>query len=100
MHSYDYGDQVVSTATFTTAATGAAVDPTNVYFSFKTPVPNSVITTYHFGVDPEITNTAVGVYSVTLNITEVGDWHYRWYSTGTGRAAAEGAFNVKSSEFD
>lgn len=97
-HSYDIGDQVICQAVFTTAATGAAIDPTAVFFQFKT--PSRVITTYQHGVGVEIQRLATGQYTVTINITEAGVWYYRWYSTGTGMAAGENVFNAKSSEFD
>ena len=97
-HSYDIGDQVVCTAVFTNAATGALVDPTDVYFKIKTPL--GVITAYHYGVGPEITNPSTGTYQIGVTITEHGIWYYRWYSTGTGMAAGENRFDVRNSEFD
>jgi len=96
-HSYYVGNQVICQATFTTAATGAAVDPTAVYFQFKN--PSQVITTYQYGVGVEIQKLSTGIYTVTISIDNDGDWYYRWYSTGTGQAAAETRFNAKDSEF-
>lgn len=96
--SADVGDAVICQGIFTTAATGAAVDPTNVYFQTKT--PSGTITTYTYGVDPEVQRLAVGQYTATVSATADGDWYCRWYSTGTGQAAEEIKFNVKSSEFD
>ena len=98
-HSYDIGDQVVCTAVFTNATTGAVVDPTAVYFQIKNPV-TSAITTYQYGVDPEVLNPTTGTYTIAVNVTVHGIWFYRWYSTGTGMAAGEGRFDAKSSEFD
>ena len=98
-HSYDIGDQVVCTAVFTNATTGAAVDPTAVYFQIKNPV-TSAITEYQYGVDPEVLNPTTGTYTIAVNVTVHGIWFYRWYSTGTGMAAGEGRFDAKSSEFD
>ena len=97
-HSYDIGDQAVLTAVFTNATSGAAIDPTAVYVQIKT--PSDVITTYQYGVDPEVTNPSTGTYQISVSITEHGIWYYRWYSTGTGMAAGEGRFDAKSSEFD
>ena len=99
MHSYDVGDQVKCEAAFTNATTGAAVDPTNVYFQIKNP-QTQAITTYTYGVDPEITNPSTGSYAISVNATIHGIWFYRWYSTGTGMAAGENSFSVKDSEFD
>jgi len=97
-HSYDIGDQVVCTAVFTNATTGAAIDPTAVFFRIKT--PSGTITTGQYGGDPEIDNPSVGTYTRPNTVTERGIWYYRWYSTGTGMAAGEGRFDAKNSEFD
>lgn len=99
-HSYYVGNQVICTATFTLVSTGAAVDPTNVFFQVKMPEPPGTITTYQFGVDLEIANPSVGTYTATINITDDGIWYQRWYSTGTGMAAAESRIDAKPSEFD
>ena len=97
-HSYYVGNQVICQAVFTLVSTGALVDPTDVYFQVKE--PGGTITTYHFGVDPEIANPSVGTYTATINITDDGIWYQRWYSTGTGMAAAESRIDAKPSEFD
>jgi len=97
-HSYDIGNQVICQAAFTYADTGVVIDPTNVYFQFKTPA--RVITSYQYSVDPEVARLSEGVYTATVNVTQAGDWFYRWYSTGIGMAAGENRFNAKSSEFD
>lgn len=98
-HSYDIGDQVVCTAVFTDADSGAAIDPTAVYFQIKTPITKT-ITSYQYGVDPEVENPSVGTYTIAIALTEHGIWYYRWYSTGTGMAAGENRFDVRDSEFD
>ena len=97
-HSYYVGNQVICQAVFTLVSTGAVVDPTNVYFQVKNPA--GTITTYHYGVDPEIARLSVGTYTATINITDDGIWYQRWYSTGTGMAAAESRIDAKPSEFD
>lgn len=97
-NSYDIGEQVICQATFTLVSTGAVVDPTNVFFQYK--MPNGTITSWQFGVDPQVANLSTGIYTATVNITAAGIWYYRWYSTGTGMTADEGVFNVVSSEFD
>lgn len=97
-NSYDIGDQVVCQGTFTDGTSGALVDPTNVFFQFKD--PSGAITTYEYGVDPELQKLSTGVYSATVEPDDDGDWYYRFYSTGTGKASGENRFNVKSSEFD
>jgi len=99
MNSYDCGDQVILEGTFTVATTGALIDPTNVFFQYESPTRPVTRVTWQFGVDPEVTNPSTGVYQVTLTTDATGDWYYRFYSTGTGTGAGEGAFNVKSSRF-
>ena len=98
-HSYDIGDQVICTAVFTNATSGALVDPTAVYFQIKNPSTGAV-TEYQYGVDVEVLNPTTGTYTIAINVTVHGIWFYRWYSTGTGMAAGEGRFDAKSSEFD
>lgn len=98
-NSYDIGDQVVLTGVFTNATTGAAIDPTVVYVQTKSPITQT-ITSYQYGVDPEVENPSVGTYTIAIAPTEHGIWYYRWYSTGTGMASGENRFDVKDSEFD
>ena len=98
MNTYDNGDLVKCTGTFTQS--DAAIDPTSVYFKFKTPRPGSTITTYTYGVDVELVRADTGVYYVYVDANQDGEWRYRLYSTGTGQAAAEKAFMVRESAFD
>lgn len=100
-HSYDIGQQVICQGVFTLVSTGALVDPTNVYFQYKT--AEGTITTWQYIADPQVARLSAGTYTATVTITAAGltgPWYYRWYSTGTGMAADEGRFDVVSSEFD
>ncbi len=101
-NSYEVGEQVICQGVFTLVSTGALVDPTNVFFQYMVPTGSATgtITTWQFGVDPEVAQLSTGVYTATINITRAGLWYYRWYTTGTGMAATENVFNVVSSEFD
>lgn len=96
MNTYDVGDQIRITATFTDID-GAAVDPATLQFKFKT--PGSAITTYVYGVDAQIVKSGVGVYYVDVPIDASGTWSYRFAGTGAGQAAAEGQFDVRQSYF-
>lgn len=92
-NAYDIGDLVRCTGTF--ASSGANVNPAAVMFKAKSPA--GVVTTYTYGVDAALVRDATGVYHVDVSATEAGDWSYRFWSTGTGQAAAEGQFGVRFS---
>ena len=96
MATYDKGDLVRVTGTFTNAA-GTAIDPAVVKFQFITPA--GVTTTYTYGTDAEVVRSATGVYYVDINASQTGTYRYRFYSTGMGQAAAEGNFRVDTSSF-
>lgn len=90
--TYDIGDLARLTATFT--MDGAAVDPSTVSLIVK--APDGTLTTKVYGTDAELERTATGVYRMDLTITQAGTYRYRWVSTGTGKAAEEGQFDVRS----
>lgn len=96
MANYDKGDLVRITGTFTDSA-GDATDPAAVYFKFTTPA--GATTSYQYGVDAEIVKSSTGIYYVDVDANASGTWYYRYYSTGTGQAAEEGAFTIDRSNF-
>lgn len=96
MNTYDVGDLVRCTGTFTTAA-GAATDPTVV--GCKVLPPGGTVTTYVYGTDAALVKDSTGVYHVDVSGTVAGYWNYRFYSTGTGQAAGEEAFSIAASAF-
>lgn len=75
---------------------GAAVDPVAVRLLTLDPFLNK--TTYTFGVDPEITNPAVGEYTATLEVTYEGTWYLRWESEAP-RSADEIHFEGRETPF-
>ena len=84
-------------ATFT-EDDGDLVDPTTV--TFKTMSPTRVETTYVYGTDDEMQRLSAGRYSADIVPDESGRWHYRWITTGTGKAIVmEGDFLVQYSVF-
>lgn len=97
MNRYQKGDNVRCLATFTNVSTGAVADPSTVTFSVRS--PSGVITTYTYGTDAEVVKSSTGVYYVMVDANEVGIWHYRFASTGTGKAADEEKFEVEPSVF-
>jgi len=87
-----YRESVVRvTGTFTNAA-GASVDPTVIYFAYKD--PNGVVTTNRYGVDPQPLRSGAGVYTYDIQADISGMYSYKFYSTGTGKAAVEQQFVV------
>jgi len=97
VNEYDKGDQIKIVGTFTNAA-GELVDPTSVFFSYRT--PNGDITVWEYTVDADVVRSSAGIYYVLLDLdSEVGEWYYRWYSTGTGKAAKRHKFIVKPAFF-
>jgi hypothetical protein len=94
--NYDVGDAVRCVAVFRNAA-GVAADPTGVRFSYRK--PDGTIVTKIYGTDAEVVKTSVGNYYVDIDANAAGRWFYRWFSNGTGQAAAEHVFIVNVSHF-
>lgn len=69
---------------------GTIIDPTNIYFSWLS--PNGVTTLYTYGVDSQLVRDGVGIYHVDIPNNLAGTYIYRFYSTGTGQASAQGQF--------
>lgn len=92
--TYDIGDLVRVPAEFTNAA-GTSIDPSVVKLTVKK--PGVAATIYTYGTDPEIVKDAVGEYHADVSVTaHPGFWHCRWWSTGTGQAAEEYKFKVRT----
>ena len=90
-HLYPLGDLITVTGTFKTA-TGAAFDPTSVFFEYKK--PNGSTTILQYGVNAALVNDGVGIYHVDISADIPGIYYYRMYSTGVGQAAKFGQFTV------
>jgi hypothetical protein len=95
LNAYDIGDLVRCTGTF--ASGGTNVNPTAVLFKVKSPA--GVVTTYTYGTDAALVRDATGVYHVDVSADEAGEYVYRFWATGTGQAASEGTFIVRSTLF-
>ena len=91
MASYDLGDVVRQTGTFTNSA-GAAADPTGVTFSYTD--PNGTTTSLVYLTDAALVKDSTGVYHVDITASIEGIYRWRWLSTGTGAASTEGQFSV------
>lgn len=90
MGEYIIGTGVTITETF--MVNGVPTDPTTVTFYLRD--PSDQLTTYVFGVDPEITNPSVGTYQVALVPTIYGHYNYRVEGTGAVAAVCEGDFDI------
>lgn len=79
MNTYDIGDAVVLTATFSVA-------PTTVTLTLR--APDGTEST------PAVSSTG-GTSTATVVTTQAGIYRYRWEGTGAAVAAEEGAFRVR-----
>ena len=95
-NTYDIGDLVRCSVTFTNAA-GTPTDPTAIIGEFQDPSGNE--TSYTHGVDVELVKDDTGDFHFDVVIDESGYWFYRFAGTGTVVAAAECFFIVRASEF-
>jgi hypothetical protein len=96
MDSYAVGNLVRVSVAFADS-TDAAVDPSVVKVQVRTPA--GTISTKTYGTDAAVKRASVGHYYLDVDASSPGEWMYRWYSTGTGQAAAEGVFTVEASVF-
>lgn len=93
-NTYDKGDLVRITGTWTNAAS-AAVDPDVIKASHLDPSGNQTDLTINTG----ITKDSTGVYYFDLGLDEAGTWMYRFYgesSGGTEQGAEENYIHVES----
>lgn len=90
--SYDIGDLVRVTGTFTVG--GTATDPTTI--TLKVMNPAGTTTTYTYALS-QVTKSATGIYYKDVSPDTRGVWMYEWTGTGTCQAVDEGEFWVKDS---
>ncbi len=74
---------------------GVLVDPTALTFEYEQ--PDKTIVTYNYNVGTNIVKTAVGIYTITVALTQAGTWRYRWQSTAPNHGAVEGTLVVNPS---
>jgi hypothetical protein len=84
--TYDLGDMVRVEGIFKDALTGQEMDPDTVNLTVWD--ADGTETVYEYGVDPEIDKDATGEYHSDISASAVGDWYYRWSSSGDGQAGA------------
>ena len=73
------------------------VDPGVVKFQIKD--PTGVVREWVFGSNIEVVQDGLGTYHFDQDADIAGWWHYRIFSTGSGKAAIEGSFRVNRSNF-
>lgn len=96
MNTHDLGDLVRVTGTFSDPDDDTVMDPAVVKLSVKDPSEN--VETFVYGTDVEVVKSSTGVYYLDIDADEAGTWYYRWWSTGTGQAAEENSFEVRTAE--
>lgn len=96
--TYDQGDQVRITGTFTDTG-GTVGDPTTVNFLYDTPTSTAPTiatrTSTSTGAVNGITKLSTGVYHYTVPTTGQGKYEARFTSTGTLAASGESWFSVR-----
>lgn len=90
--TYDIGDTVRLTATYTDTG-GTAANPTTVTFVYEDPSGTATTIT---STSTSVSNPAVGSFFTDLVPDEAGLWEYRSSSTGTIIASEEGYFIVRA----
>lgn len=96
MNGYVLGNLVRVSVTFVNSV-GAAVDPATV--KLQVCPPAGATTTYTYGADAAVVKAATGSYYLDVDANTIGEWSFRWYSIGSGQAAAESGFVVQPSVF-
>lgn len=96
MATYDIGDLVRLTGTFTSAG-GVATDPAG---TITVTVLNSggTAATYTYGVDAVVVKSATGIYYIDYAPAAAGEHYVKWNATtGTAQARVEDYFSVRPS---
>ena len=84
-------------AVFTNSA-GTATDPATVKFAYQAAAIAST-TTLTYAVDAALVKRTTGTFYVDIDTGEsAGEYDWRWFATGTGQAAEQGTFYVRSTE--
>lgn len=89
MNYYDYGDAVLVTAKVYDV-NGVLTDPSTITCKVKDPAGN--VTT------PAVSSGGTGIRTATIDLTQEGEWSYRFESTGP-KGAVEKTIWVRNSAF-
>ena len=96
MNAYHVGQQVRVWAQFVNEDE-RVTDPTVITLKYRDPAGSVTELTYE--ADLTITLLGTGEYYADFIDTAPGTWRYRWETSGTITAAAEGQFHVLRSAF-
>ncbi len=91
MSTYDRGDLVRLTATFTVS--GLPTDPATVSLYLR--APDGTLSTLTYGVDVAIVRASVGVYRYDFSAVAAGQVSYRWAGTSPAQAAEQGSLFIQ-----
>lgn len=101
---YDLGDTVTVFADFSdpnSEPAGEPLDPTAVFLQVLLPAygeDEEELLEYEYGgIDAVIMQIEEGKYKADIDASRPGEFVWRWYSTGIGKAADEGNFRVRKS---
>jgi hypothetical protein len=94
--TYDVGDRVKLSAEIRDLESVGSplIDPDTLVF--KMLEPNATITTYTYGVDPELVRDSVGVFHVEWDVDQAGNHWSRFAASGNVGAAEERGFKVRA----
>jgi hypothetical protein len=95
MDVYDIGDRRKLSVDIADE-NGTAVDPDEVRFLMSE--PDGFVTTYEYGLDPEIVRTGVGSYHLEWDCAEPGNHVWRVEASGNVAVAEEAFFHVRQSQ--
>lgn len=63
------------------------LDPATVSVTVRT--PSGTLTTYDYGQDAELSKVSTGVYQISIALTEVGTYKWKWVGTGVQKGAVD-----------
>lgn len=93
MSTYDRGDLVRLTATFTVS--GVPTDPAAISLHLRNTDGTLSILTY--GVDVALVRASAGVYRYDFSAVAAGQVSYRWVGTPPAQAAEQGTLFIQDS---
>ena len=84
-------------AAFVTSA-GTATDPATIKFAYQAAAIGTT-TTLTYPTSAALVKKSTGTFYVDIDTGETsGEYDWRWFATGTGQAAEQGTFYVRSTE--